>query len=888
MGVERSRSEPKYSLNRQPKPNILENQHDLGNFGTEAGMKMRPTGQSFLRYVFPLFLILSISITLPAATLRVPDDYASIHLAVEASQNGDIIEVAPGYYFETDIILDKDICLRSQVPYAAVLDGGGDRLKNLLVVRAKVEIEGFVLRNTGNAVIQRDSPDVAWTAHDLAIFDCKASGISINDREKTIGSAYLYNLIIIGCTNGVSTNEAGRIIVSHSFIGDCQVALAGSNHIQFAADNILLWNNRTYTKEAFIPFLPEANSTINAGQNIFNLESIVKEDKYLLADLLLNFRKSSPDDPAASNNGAGMLLNSIGDIYADMDDGEEAAFWYNRALKAARKLEIRGIVIDALHNLAKLEAENGYPQKALDYYRETIAELEAERKDVLLFDDRANYLESRISIYEDMLHFLFSLYQKRDEPIWAEEAFNICEKSKARSFFDLLHQSRVLTSPDIPKRLQRQRNHLIQEISRIQDLLNSHSITDTEKSRLFQLLQSKEKQYRAVLLNMRRRLVSDDTLLPVPHTLKYIQRHLPPETAVLEYFSGERYAFAFMATSDSLQFIHLPEPRLISKWVENYNLFLTMPETGMFKADAGSKRLFSQLIDPFMEPSFRNIKNLVIVPCGHLNYLPFETLVCPWIKENTSAYLMHRFDITYSGSASVFIDLNRSAAIPENRQRLLAIANNSARNVVDKYPEKGYFRMNELPPLRYCEREVEAICAAVGKENTLSLIGSAAGERQFKELDLSQFKIMHFATHGIIYNQNWWRSALLLYPPSRGREDGLLQPTDVFGLSLNTDLVVLSACRTSRGQFVHGEGILGFIQAFHSSGARSVVSSLWGINDRSTVEFMRYFYEALARGTSIARALTGAKEKMLETRYSHPYYWAAFIAHGAALDPVFD
>jgi CHAT domain-containing protein len=842
----------------------------------------------FFGGIFLFFFTIIIPYTLTAATLRVPDDYGSIHLAVEASQDGDIIEVAPGYYFETDIILDKDICLRSEVPYAAVLDGGGDRLKNLLVVRAKVEIEGFVLRNTGNAIIQRDSPDVAWTAHDLAIFDCQVAGISINDREKTIGSAYLYNLIIISCSSGVSTNEAARLIVSHCFIGDCEAALSGSNHIQFAADNILLWNNQDYIKEAFIPSLPEANSTIDTGKDIFDLESIVKEDKYLIADLLLNFRKDNTNDSMNSNDGAGMLLNTIGDIYAEMDDGEQAAFWYNRALKTARQLEIQGIVIDALYNLAKLEAKNGNPQNALDYYRQTIAELEAERKDVLLLDERAQFLESRMHVYEDMLHFLHYLYQSRKDPFLAEEAFNVSEKSKARSFFDLLHQSRLLTAPNIPERMRRQRNHLIREISRIQDQLNSHSLAEKVKRRLFQMLQSREKQYRAVLLNMRKRLVSDETLLPVPHDLGYIQRNLPPETAVLEYFFGEKHAFAFMVTPDSLRFIQLPESRQVNTWIENYNLFLTMPETRMFKAAAGSERLFQILIGQFTESAFQNIHNLVIVPCGHLNRLPFETLVCPWIKDQRPAYLLRRFHISYAGSASVFTDINRMSGFTGNQRRLLAVANHAPRKVVEKYPEAGYYRMTELPPLRYCEREIGTIRAAVGEGNIKSLIGQAAGENRFKALDLSQFKIMHFATHGVIYNQNWWRSALLLYPPKRGREDGLLQPTDVFGLSLNADLVVLSACRTGQGKLFQGEGILGFIQAFHSAGARCVVSSLWGINDKSTVEFMRYFYESLTDGQSIAHALAHAKEKMLDTRFSHPYYWAAFIAHGASLYPVFD
>ncbi len=123
--------------------------------------------------------------------------------------------------------------------------------------------------------------------------------------------------------------------------------------------------------------------------------------------------------------------------------------------------------------------------------------------------------------------------------------------------------------------------------------------------------------------------------------------------------------------------------------------------------------------------------------------------------------------------------------------------------------------------------------------------------------------------------------------PPEDAEDGILTAEDVTGLDLlDTDLVVLSACQTAAGTVEKGEGISGLSRAFFCAGAKSVLASLWDINDRSTQKFMTYFYRNLVKGRSKEESLRLAKTRMLKTRFRHPYYWAAFILMGESGDSI--
>ena len=165
------------------------------------------------------------------------------------------------------------------------------------------------------------------------------------------------------------------------------------------------------------------------------------------------------------------------------------------------------------------------------------------------------------------------------------------------------------------------------------------------------------------------------------------------------------------------------------------------------------------------------------------------------------------------------------------------------------------------------------------------LVGSRATESAFKGAS-GRYQVLHLATHGYFNKFNPLLSGLEL--EADGREDGRLEVHEILGLRLSARLVVLSACDTALGggyfaEVPAGDDIVGLTRAFLFAGSPSVVASLWAVNDRSTMRLMSGFYGRLA-GSDKATALAEAQRELVARggRYSHPYFWGAFVLVGQA------
>ena len=150
--------------------------------------------------------------------------------------------------------------------------------------------------------------------------------------------------------------------------------------------------------------------------------------------------------------------------------------------------------------------------------------------------------------------------------------------------------------------------------------------------------------------------------------------------------------------------------------------------------------------------------------------------------------------------------------------------------------------------------------------------------------ELSQYRIVHFATHGVLDDQHPGLSGVILsLVDEQGRpQDGFLRLNDIYNLNLRAELVVLSACNTALGKDVRGEGLVGIVRGFMYAGAARVVASLWKVDDEATAELMKRFYRhMLQNNMPAAAALRAAQMEMSEQKQWHsPYYWAAFVLQG--------
>jgi CHAT domain-containing protein/Tfp pilus assembly protein PilF len=189
-----------------------------------------------------------------------------------------------------------------------------------------------------------------------------------------------------------------------------------------------------------------------------------------------------------------------------------------------------------------------------------------------------------------------------------------------------------------------------------------------------------------------------------------------------------------------------------------------------------------------------------------------------------------------------------------------------------------------LPRLPFSRREADAILAVTPDGLGMKAVDFDASREMATSPELAQYRIVHFATHGLLDSEHPELSGLVLsLVDSRGRgRDGFLQLEDIYNLNLPADLVVLSACETGLGKEINGEGLVGLTRGFMYAGATRVVSSLWKVDDFATAKLMKAFYASMQRdGKRPAEALREAQLSLLQDRHwSAPYYWAGFTIQG--------
>jgi CHAT domain-containing protein len=353
-----------------------------------------------------------------------------------------------------------------------------------------------------------------------------------------------------------------------------------------------------------------------------------------------------------------------------------------------------------------------------------------------------------------------------------------------------------------------------------------------------------------------------------------VQQSLSPSMVILEYVIADPQSYCLVITRSNARIVELSARQRIDMLATAYLKAVKAKQS----ADLEGRRLYDTLLQPIAEA--RQKEDLVVVPDGSLHLVPFDALV------DGGKYVVESHSITYAPSATGFFLLTTQ----ERRSRtfshtLLAVGGvpYGGGELKQAALTRGYDSRN-LSDLPASGDEVQAAESAVhGPSNTI-LLGADATEFAFKRADLGRYRYIHLAVHGFASNVDPDRSALLLRSDPAHGEDGFLQASEIVQMRLNADMVVLSACDSALGPVQGEEGIAALSRAFLLAGARSVVSTLWSIDDTFSSFLMKQFYGHLASGASPTLALAEAKRDMVSKygRSAPPYYWAAFIIEGAA------
>jgi CHAT domain-containing protein len=475
-----------------------------------------------------------------------------------------------------------------------------------------------------------------------------------------------------------------------------------------------------------------------------------------------------------------------------------------------------------------------------------------------------------------------------------DEALAVSESYHGRAFLDSLVESRADLQRVLPKEMVERENALLNQISKIQRDLWQEGISPEREQNLKNDLAAAEDALEQFQLQVRHSNPQYANLKHLaPLTVARIQGELlDTKTALIEYVVGDEKSFAWLVTKDKVFFAALPPANELNRLVTDYRKSIAEKSDGGKPAalhfNAQSRELYRALVQPF-EANLSSQQRLIIVPDGALTYLPFETLM------DRKGYLVERFAIGYEPSASALAAIRAAGSQPGSRgivafgdpayhdsdvERERSARANSRAATVKYYAERGL----DLRRLPYTRAEVNTISALFPIADRKVFLGLDANEMRVKSESLERYRYVHFATHGIVDEETPARSGVILSLENNDKEDGILQTTEIMRLKLNADLVTLSACRTGLGKVVAGEGVLGLTRAFMYAGSRSVVASLWNVNDTATAELMKSFYTNLKKGEPKDEALRQAKLTLLkgkQTTWRHPYYWAPFVLVGA-------
>lgn len=345
---------------------------------------------------------------------------------------------------------------------------------------------------------------------------------------------------------------------------------------------------------------------------------------------------------------------------------------------------------------------------------------------------------------------------------------------------------------------------------------------------------------------------------PAALPLDSLQRALDARTALVLFSTGAggEPTTVFLLTRSTLRSHGAPSADSLVGSVERLAQLVSAGEWPRGLA----RSLGAVLLDSTLARLPAGIERLVVVPDGPLHRVPFDALLDP-----RGEPLAVRFALSLAPSARLAVEWLGRPAAAGGARRVVALgdARFDTSVALPRLPGSGE----------------EARVAAGGGRWGEALVGRAAREAVLARRDWRDASILHLATHA--RTEEWGILSSAVYLTPGDGEDGRLDPTEIEGLSLPVDLVVLSGCRTNGGAVVFGEGNLGLVAPFLEAGARAVLATLWELPDRQAVPFLAEFYRELQRGATVGDALHRAK-RVRAGRGDPPRVWATFALTGDA------
>ena len=504
----------------------------------------------------------------------------------------------------------------------------------------------------------------------------------------------------------------------------------------------------------------------------------------------------------------------------------------------------------------QLAQGRGERSAALAAYGEARGALETLRSRLHSEELKISFVKNRLQVYESLVDLHLS---GETGEAAAAEAFACIEAAKSRSMTEMIFQSgQSLPMGDAGQsELVRRIRDLREELNWYYHRIELEQLRPEESSskRLHQL-QEKAVSHENELLRTLRELPANErenaTLeAPADFSLARLQATLPPDTALVEYYSSGDRLIAAVVTRETIKitaisvvsrvihFLHLLRFQL-SKFRMGTAYAHRFEQPLLSATHSHLEALCAELIAPIRE--HLNAKHLVFVPHGALHFLPFHAL------RYGNEYVCDAHTISYAPSATVFALCQEKTGNDMPNSLVMGIPDERAPHILN---------------------EVQSVATLL--PHTELFLGSKATAEILRERG-SASSLLHIATHGTYRQDNPMFSGIRL-------GDGYLNLYDLYQIRLPAKLVTLSGCATGMNFVSAGDELLGLQRGLFCAGASSLLLSLWDVHDESTSALMQVFYKSYIQTGDMAGALQSAM-KQLRQQSPHPYFWAPFVLVG--------
>jgi CHAT domain-containing protein len=639
--------------------------------------------------------------------------------------------------------------------------------------------------------------------------------------------------------------------------------------------------------------------------------------------------------------GAAITLDKIGQAYSMLGDRAKALENYEKALSRWQSIGDRHGEALTLYGIARAESELGDLTVARETIHKAVSLVESLRSKLSGQQLRTTYLATRQNYYELEVDINMRLYmaggaQPKEE--YAAAALQSSEKARVRSLLDTLAEAQAeISLPGDPKLVQKA-DELQQQIDAMaEQLLFLRNRSRTEDAsfvakRIDALTAEYEDiQTRLRASNPRYAALTQPRLLDLAEIRKQL---LDDNTLLLEYALGEKRSYLWAVTQTSVKGFQLSNSDEIEKAARRLRELTVVWQNTPEKNPLGFSARVIKARDEYwpqaeelsrllLGPVAKQLgtKRLLIVPDGILHLVPFGALPAPAPDGPTNAVtravskrltktqpipLVNEVVVVPSVSTLALLRTYRRTVAPkavavladpvfetnDSRVHFKGEQNNSV-SAAQSWSRDLNQAMKDvsstvttagLQRLRATEKEALEIIAATPAGAGMKATDFKANRALVMSGELSHYRILHFATHGLLDSERPHLSGIVLslVDEEGRRQNGYLRLQDIYTLKLPAELVVLSACDTGLGKEIKGEGLISLTRGFMHAGARRVVASLWKVDSDATAELMKDFYQALfKKGLPPAAALKFAQGEVRKNKqWSDPYFWAGFVFQG--------